>query len=262
MSAFLVTQWVCPACGEGDSCALSGKARVADRGLALTLTLSPRRGDSSTHRNERFFDAMGVPGLWEGDSCALSGKARVARSRLALTPNPLPQGEGTATLSRNEQAAFLMQRVCPVCGRGTAAPYLEKRGLRLVRCESCSMVYTNPVGREFASGEYYDREGAVYYLSAAKLQSDYAAVRFARELKLFREYCQGGAVLDVGCSTGAFLFQLNQQISAGIYGRWHRRERSAAGLRGIKTDTDNSRRFSNARFWEPAFRCRYVLGCS
>jgi 2-polyprenyl-3-methyl-5-hydroxy-6-metoxy-1,4-benzoquinol methylase len=92
-------------------------------------------------------------------------------------------------------------------------PYLHKGGLRLERCQRCSMVYVNPVGQAFASGEYYDTEGAEYYLSAAKLQSDYSTVRFKRELKLFRHYCRRGAVLDVGCSSGAFLFQLNRQFT-------------------------------------------------
>ena len=61
------------------------------------------------------------------------------------------------------------------------------------------------------TGEFYDTEGAEYYLSPAKLQSDYADVRFERELKLFREFCPRGAVLDVGCGSGAFLFQLQKR---------------------------------------------------
>ncbi len=74
------------------------------------------------------------------------------------------------------------------------------------------MIYANPAPADFASGEYYDRTGAEYYLSPAKLESDYAAVRFERELRLFRRYCREGAVLDVGCSSGAFLFQLRKQF--------------------------------------------------
>ena len=70
------------------------------------------------------------------------------------------------------------------------------------------MLFANPVPADFASGQYYDTEGAEYYLSAAKLESDYAPVRFERELNLFRRHCQSGAVLDVGCSSGAFLYQL------------------------------------------------------
>jgi 2-polyprenyl-3-methyl-5-hydroxy-6-metoxy-1,4-benzoquinol methylase len=101
---------------------------------------------------------------------------------------------------------------CPVCGHKDAEGYLQKGDLCLVRCQLCSMIYANPAPAEFASGQYYDRAGADYYLSPAKLESDYAAVRFERELRIFRKHCQGGAVLDVGCSSGAFLFQLNQRF--------------------------------------------------
>ncbi len=74
------------------------------------------------------------------------------------------------------------------------------------------MIYADPVPSEFVSGQYYHQTAAEYYLSPAKLESDYAPVRFERELRLFRKYCPGGAVMDVGCSSGAFLFQLRQQF--------------------------------------------------
>jgi 2-polyprenyl-3-methyl-5-hydroxy-6-metoxy-1,4-benzoquinol methylase len=105
-----------------------------------------------------------------------------------------------------------IHRPCPVCGQTEAKLWLEKSGMKIVRCGDCSMLYVNPVPAKFASGEYYDTEGADYYLSAAKLESDYAPVRFERELRLFRGRCQKGAVLDVGCSSGAFLFQLKERF--------------------------------------------------
>ena len=74
------------------------------------------------------------------------------------------------------------------------------------------MQYLNPVPAKYATGEYYDKEAASYYLSPAKLESDYSPVRFQRELRLFRNYCQGGDVLDVGCGSGAFLYQLNTRF--------------------------------------------------
>jgi 2-polyprenyl-3-methyl-5-hydroxy-6-metoxy-1,4-benzoquinol methylase len=92
-----------------------------------------------------------------------------------------------------------------------ARAWLQKRSLQLVRCDECSMIYANPVPEEFASGQYYDEVGAGYYLSESKLQSDYAPVRFERELRIFREHCDTGEVLDVGCSSGAFLHQLNHR---------------------------------------------------
>jgi len=74
------------------------------------------------------------------------------------------------------------------------------------------MIYANAVPVEFSSGHYYERIAGPYYLSPAKLESDYAPVRFERELRLFRKHCRGGAVLDVGCSSGAFLWQLRERF--------------------------------------------------
>jgi 2-polyprenyl-3-methyl-5-hydroxy-6-metoxy-1,4-benzoquinol methylase len=75
------------------------------------------------------------------------------------------------------------------------------------------MVYTNPVDEGLASGQHYDELGQ-HYLSSEKVQSDYADVRFERELRVFREHCPKGKVLDVGCSSGGFLFQVKKRFSA------------------------------------------------
>jgi len=108
----------------------------------------------------------------------------------------------------------LVYRDCPVCDGNAAQPRWQKRDLRVVRCGNCGMVYANPVPSEMATGSFYDEAGKDYYLSPAKLESDYADVRFERELRLFRKYCRRGTVLDVGCSSGAFLFQLRKRWPA------------------------------------------------
>jgi 2-polyprenyl-3-methyl-5-hydroxy-6-metoxy-1,4-benzoquinol methylase len=105
----------------------------------------------------------------------------------------------------------LIQRACPVCDETVGEPYLTKLELHLVRCRKCSMIYMNPVPAEMATGRFYDRAGSEY-LSPEKLESDYADVRFERELRLFRAHCLGGSVLDVGCSSGAFLYQLKKRF--------------------------------------------------
>ena len=74
------------------------------------------------------------------------------------------------------------------------------------------MIYADPVAPELASGKFYDRLGLPFYLSPDKLAGDFAPVRFERELRWFQDYCRGGAVLDVGCSTGGFLFQLKARF--------------------------------------------------
>ncbi|HYE32675.1 MAG TPA: methyltransferase domain-containing protein [Methylomirabilota bacterium] len=104
-----------------------------------------------------------------------------------------------------------IQRRCPVCDGSESQPELTKAELALVRCMNCSMVYASPVSAAYVDGSYYEDAGRPFYLSPAKLRGDYSPVRFARELRLFRRFCVSGRVLDVGCSTGAFLYQLNQR---------------------------------------------------
>lgn len=103
-----------------------------------------------------------------------------------------------------------IERACPVCDRTESEPFWEKGSLRAVRCARCGMVYANPVAEALATGRFYDALGTEYYLSPAKLESDYQAVRFERELRLFRSFCKRGAVLDVGCSSGGFLHHLRR----------------------------------------------------
>lgn len=76
------------------------------------------------------------------------------------------------------------------------------------------MIYANAVSGELASGQFYDQLAASYYLSPDKLESDFNPVRFERELRLFHSHCPRGAVLDVGCSTGAFLCALKARWPA------------------------------------------------
>ncbi len=119
--------------------------------------------------------------------------------------NGRPMNEATAGEAR-------VWRECPVCGSKGGEPLLSKGALRVVRCARCGMRFANPVESRFVEGTFYHQLATPFYLSPEKLQGDYASVRFARELKLFRRYCRGGAVLDVGCSTGGFLHQLQTRF--------------------------------------------------
>src|SRR6266511_3230345 len=104
-------------------------------------------------------------------------------------------------MTPGQETTTSVYRSCPLCEADNAEVFLQKGKLRLVRCCFCSMVYANPVEAELASGKFYDRLGMAFYLSPDKLEGDYAPVRFERELRLVRRFCQAGDVLDVGCST-------------------------------------------------------------
>ena len=106
-----------------------------------------------------------------------------------------------------------VSRPCPVCGAAENTKLFIKGSLTVVQCHTCSMAYANPIAEEFITGHFYDQLANPFYLSPDKLQSDYAPVRFERELNLFRKFCLSGSVLDVGCSTGAFLFQLKKRFA-------------------------------------------------
>lgn len=108
------------------------------------------------------------------------------------------------------QTNNFLNRTCPVCNGETSVPFLQKLDIQLVQCSRCSMIYVNPVPLELATGSFYDHAGDEY-LTPEKLGSDYADVRFERELRLFRSHCKRGSVLDVGCSSGGFLFQLKKR---------------------------------------------------
>lgn len=111
--------------------------------------------------------------------------------------------------SNTADSSLLVGRPCPVCGHSEAAERFRKKSLRIVQCGRCPMIFANPIEKGWADGSYYDQLSGPFFLSQNKLDGDYAKPRFARELRLFRKFCPRGTVIDVGCSTGAFLYQLN-----------------------------------------------------
>ncbi len=88
---------------------------------------------------------------------------------------------------------------------------MRKQSLVLARCRRCAMVHLDPLPSGMDE-TFYDQIGRPYYLSPDKLEGDYASVRFERELKLLRHHVPHGRLLDVGCSTGAFLHQLRARF--------------------------------------------------
>ena len=72
---------------------------------------------------------------------------------------------------------------------------------RIVRCRNCGLVYTNPRPPERAL-----REGYSQAVDEDYIQEDASrGINAHMSLHVIKKFAHGGAVLDVGCSTGYFL---------------------------------------------------------
>jgi 2-polyprenyl-3-methyl-5-hydroxy-6-metoxy-1,4-benzoquinol methylase len=102
---------------------------------------------------------------------------------------------------------------CPVCEDAGARPWLRapdrfhgrQQEYTLVRCPACSLVWLNdppkPAEMRYHYTAAYDR-----LISAAGQNSPH---RWRARWATLKQYKQGGALLDLGCSSGAFLEFLN-----------------------------------------------------
>lgn len=108
-----------------------------------------------------------------------------------------------------EMAASTESRECPLCGAAGGRDFLKapdryhgrKVMYQLVECPECSAVWLqNPPSPEEMTQHYgpdYDR--------AIASAGDSSPQRWLDRTRTLLEYKQGGAILDLGCSSGAFL---------------------------------------------------------
>ena len=120
---------------------------------------------------------------------------------------------------------------CPVCQQAILQPFLtctdftvSREQFSLVKCATCSFVFTNPRPTMDDSGRYYKSEEYISHTNSSKgiLNKIYQFVRnnaIKSKLNLVESYSpRPKSILDYGCGTGEFL-------SAAKKGGW-----SSAGL--------------------------------
>ena len=131
---------------------------------------------------------------------------------------------------------------CPTCGSEAHTQLFEKRGYTIVRCDECSLVFSNPqVIADVVLDEY--REGGSNDLwvdvltSPRQLELDRA--KFAEILDELEPYRGEGSLLDVGTSIGLFLHQAAERGWRGLGTEFGRRAlayaRDELGVEAVDT---------------------------
>ena len=109
---------------------------------------------------------------------------------------------------------------CPSCGQTSFTPHLSAKdytysgsSFRLVKCDSCTLVFTNPIPDEVEIGRYYDNPDYVSHSDTKKglLFTVYTLVK-SRALKqkrlLLETQTTQRTALDYGAGTGDFSAEL------------------------------------------------------
>jgi SAM-dependent methyltransferase len=101
-------------------------------------------------------------------------------------------------------------RHCPTCTGEQMRTLLEssdryhgrKQIYRLLRCASCSAVWLDSPPNPEEMGQHYTAD---YHRAIVAAGEGAAVSRWKDQVKLIAKYKFGGAILDIGCSSGGFL---------------------------------------------------------
>lgn len=95
-------------------------------------------------------------------------------------------------------------RSCPVCGSKKNHDIIYKTGGTYVKCDACTMVFTNPVFTEEALTEYYQSVNSGQAEITVNESPFYREI-YSKGLSAVSKYKKSGKILDVGCGSGFFL---------------------------------------------------------
>jgi len=99
---------------------------------------------------------------------------------------------------------------CPLCESSQVSEFLSapdrfhRRHVlyQLMRCASCSCVWLKDPPKPEEMGPHYDEE---YHKAITAAGEGSASIRWKRQRETISKHKSGGAILDIGCSSGGFL---------------------------------------------------------
>jgi len=99
---------------------------------------------------------------------------------------------------------YLENRNCPVCDSNNFSKLFQCFGGIYVKCNGCTMIYTDPVFTQDALNKYY------FSLDTGQAaitdnESDFYREIYSKGLQSITKFITKGRMLDIGCSSGVFL---------------------------------------------------------
>ena len=99
---------------------------------------------------------------------------------------------------------YLEKRNCPLCNSKKKVTLFKKRGGVYRRCQSCELVYLDPVFKDKELSKYYQNLHDAQSIVTKNDSSFYKKI-YTLGLKAIEKFKKPNLILDVGCSSGYFL---------------------------------------------------------
>lgn len=102
---------------------------------------------------------------------------------------------------------WMSLKACPICCETEAEEFIERLGLRYVRCNKCSHVYQNPVIKKEKAAELYSADKTAHSIYSVDYQKEIDRKKYNYGLDLIESYKPmhtTSKILDIGCGAGIF----------------------------------------------------------
>jgi SAM-dependent methyltransferase len=126
----------------------------------------------------------------------------------AVSPNQLIESHEASREQAMPETAS--KQKCPLCGNGQVMPYMtatdrfhwRTEKYDLMRCTGCSYVWLADPPKPEAMGPHYSED---YHRVIMAAGENSGPGRWKRQHDTIMRHKNGGAILDIGCSSGGFL---------------------------------------------------------